>query len=97
MSCAFFSPGLAQSADLGPYSIFLQQKNASLRPAVQPFALGELSALRMRGTSSNRLGFLQVSRERSVRNINVRSVYSDSTELLRTPVSNSGTKLGNCT
>ena len=54
------SPGLAQSPDYGPYGFWLQQKTAGSRPAVQPFAHGEHSALRMQGTSSNPLGFMQV-------------------------------------
>lgn len=54
------SPGLAQSDDYGPFGNWLQQKTSALRPAVQPFAQGELSALRMRGTAANPLGFMQV-------------------------------------
>ena len=60
LQTSVFSAGLAQSADYGPYGFFLQQKTASRRPAVQPFVLGELSALRMQGTTANPLGFMQV-------------------------------------
>lgn len=53
------SPGLAQSEDLSGNGFWLAQSSASRRPVVQPFAQGELSALRMRGTTANPLGYMQ--------------------------------------
>lgn len=54
--------GLAQAPDLSGNGYWLKQFSASQRPSVQPFVHGDMSALRMQGTSANPLGFMQVRR-----------------------------------
>lgn len=54
------TPSLSQSDDLSGNGFWLGQSSAARRPVIQPFAHGELSALRMQGTTANPLGYMQV-------------------------------------